>query len=86
MDYTFAHKIHVPLLPLTRSIAVHALNGQALPTIAFTTGPITLTVSGNHTETTSFYILDSPLAPVVLGHPWLIKHNPKIDWQQRSVL
>ena len=86
MDYTFAHKIHVPLLPLTRTIAVHALNGQALPNVSFTTGPITLIVSGNHTEITSFYILDSPLAPVVLGHPWLIKHNPRIDWQQGSVV
>ncbi|CAM4619083.1 unnamed protein product [Leuciscus chuanchicus] len=86
MDYTFALKIQVPLLPLTQVIAVNALNGQALPTISFTTGPITLIVSGNHTETTSFYILDSPLAPIVLGHPWLIEHNPKIDWQQQSVL
>ncbi|KAL0177380.1 hypothetical protein M9458_026274, partial [Cirrhinus mrigala] len=67
------------------SIAVHALNGQTLPTITTITEPITLTVSGNHRESISFYILDSPHAPVVLGHPWLIKHNPRIDWQLRSV-
>ncbi|KAI2651826.1 Transposon Tf2-6 polyprotein [Labeo rohita] len=66
MDYTFAHKIQAPLLPLTHTIAVHALNGQTLPTISFTTEPITLTVSGNH------------------RHPWLTKHNPRIDWQQKS--
>ncbi|KAI2667139.1 Transposon Tf2-9 polyprotein [Labeo rohita] len=64
---------------------VHALNGQTLPTITTITEPITLTVSGNHCESISFYILDSPHAPVVLGHPWLIKHNPRIDWQLRSV-
>ncbi|KAL0189919.1 hypothetical protein M9458_017018, partial [Cirrhinus mrigala] len=85
MDYTFALKIQAPLLPLTHTIAVHALNGQTLPTISFTTEPITLTVSGNHSEIISFYILDSPLAPIVLGHPWLTKHNPRIDWQQKSV-
>ncbi|KAL0154966.1 hypothetical protein M9458_049229, partial [Cirrhinus mrigala] len=67
------------------SIAVHALNGQTLPTITTITEPITLTVSGNHRESISFYILDSPHAPVVLGHPWLIKHNPRIDWQLRAV-
>jgi len=50
-----------------------------------TSGPLTLSVSGNHSETISFYILDSPLAPIVFGHPWLIKHYPKIDWQLRSV-
>ncbi|KAL0147031.1 hypothetical protein M9458_057555 [Cirrhinus mrigala] len=85
MDFSFARHNHVPLLPLTSSIAVHALNGQTLPTITTITEPITLTVSGNHRESISFYILDSPHAPVVLGHPWLIKHNPWIDWQLRSV-
>ncbi|KAI2662144.1 Transposon Tf2-9 polyprotein [Labeo rohita] len=85
MDFSFARHNHVPLLPLTSSIAVHALNGQTLPTITTITEPITLTVSGNHRESISFYILDSPHAPVVLGHPWLIKHNPRIDWQLRSV-
>ncbi len=25
------------------------------------------------------------MAPVVLGHPWFIRHNPKINWGQSSV-
>ncbi|KAG1929495.1 hypothetical protein F2P79_022926 [Pimephales promelas] len=48
------------------------------------TEEITLITSGNHTETISFLILDSPLAPVVLGHPWLIKHNPRVDWIHKA--
>ncbi|KAI2654015.1 Transposon Tf2-9 polyprotein [Labeo rohita] len=43
MDHAFARRTQVPLLPLTHTIAVHALNGQTLPTISFTTKPITLT-------------------------------------------
>ncbi|KAL0186755.1 hypothetical protein M9458_018425, partial [Cirrhinus mrigala] len=85
MDYSFARSNQVPLSPLTDPIAVNALNGQTLPKITFVTKPVTLTVSGNHSESIPFYILDSPLAPVVLGHPWLIKHNPRIDWQLQSV-
>ncbi|KAI2653996.1 Transposon Tf2-9 polyprotein [Labeo rohita] len=85
MDYSFALRNHVPLSPLTNTIAVSALNGQTLPKITLTTDPITLTVSGNHSESIPFYILDSPHAPVVLGHPWLVKHNPRIDWQLKSV-
>ncbi|KAI2662624.1 Retrotransposon-like protein 1 [Labeo rohita] len=85
MDYSFALRNHVPLSPLTNTIAVSALNGQILPKITLTTDPITLTVSGNHSESIPFYILDSPHAPVVLGHPWLVKHNPRIDWQLKSV-
>ncbi len=86
MDYSFAHKFQVPLFPLTHKIKVRALNGQDLPNITLTTGPITLVTSGNHIETLSFHILDSSLTPIVLGHPWLITHNPKIDWQQRAVV
>ncbi|XP_073693997.1 uncharacterized protein [Garra rufa] len=74
-----------PLLPLTDIIAVHALNGQSLPDITLITDSITLTVSGNHSESIPFYILDSPHAPIVLGHPWFTKHNPRIDWQLKSV-
>ncbi|KAI2646233.1 Transposon Tf2-6 polyprotein [Labeo rohita] len=85
MDYSFALRNHVPLSPLTNTIAVSAFNGQILPKITLTTDPITLTVSGNHSESIPFYILDSPHAPVVLGHPWLVKHNPRIDWQLKSV-
>ncbi len=84
MDHTFARKLQVPLRPLTHKIPVHVLNGQELPTISFITEDVTLITSGNHTETISFYILDTPLAPIVLGHPWLTRH-PKVDWQLKSV-
>ncbi len=80
------HKLQIPIKPLTHKISVHALNGHELPTISFTTGPVTLITSGNHTETISFLIMDSPLAPVVLGHPWLSSHNPRIDWHQKSIV
>uniref|UniRef100_A0A9J8BWS8 Reverse transcriptase/retrotransposon-derived protein RNase H-like domain-containing protein n=1 Tax=Cyprinus carpio carpio TaxID=630221 RepID=A0A9J8BWS8_CYPCA len=32
-----------------------------------------------------FYITDSPQSPIVLGHTWLQKHNPRIDWRLGSV-
>ncbi|KAI2646204.1 Transposon Tf2-9 polyprotein [Labeo rohita] len=43
IDYSFALRNHVPLSPLTNTIAVSALNGQTLPKITLTTDPITLT-------------------------------------------
>ncbi|KAG1928442.1 retrotransposable element [Pimephales promelas] len=86
MDFNFARTFQIPLRSLDHRISVHALNGQELPTISHRTEDITLITSGNHTETISFLILDSPLAPVVLGHPWLIKHNPRVDWIHKAVL
>jgi len=69
MDHNFARRFQIPLKPLTHQIAVHTLNGHELPTISLSTEDITLITSGNYTEIILFYILDSPLAPVVLGHP-----------------
>lgn len=69
MDFKLAHKLQIPITSLTHKISVNALNGQELPNISHTTEPITLITSGNHTETLSFLLMDSPLAPLVLGSP-----------------
>uniref|UniRef100_A0A8C1EY99 Gypsy retrotransposon integrase-like protein 1 n=1 Tax=Cyprinus carpio carpio TaxID=630221 RepID=A0A8C1EY99_CYPCA len=86
LDSTLAHRLHIPLRPLPHHITVHALNGQKLPVISHVTEDITLITSGNHSETISFHILDSPLAPIVLGPPWLLLHNPKVDWSSNTIL
>ncbi len=39
-----------------------------------------LILSGNHHEHTELFVISSPLAPIVLGLPWLKTHNPHIDW------
>ncbi|KAL0173539.1 hypothetical protein M9458_029507, partial [Cirrhinus mrigala] len=76
----------VTLVALSQPIAVHALNGLSLPSITHTTGPVRLITSGNHTETIHFLLTDSPVTPVVLGHPWLVLHSPHINWSQNSIL
>lgn len=40
--------------------------------------------SGDHHET-SFYIIWSPTAPLVLGLPWHKLYNPHIDWFAYSI-
>ncbi|KAL0192085.1 hypothetical protein M9458_010381, partial [Cirrhinus mrigala] len=85
MDWNFARLLHVPITPLTLKISVNALNGQSLPCITHTTAPITMITSGNHKEELTFLLITSPMVPVVLGHPWLVHHNPKVDWGHDSV-
>lgn len=48
--------------------------------------PVSLFVSGNNHEEIEFYILHSSLSPIILGHDWLVKHNPHIDWQNSLVM
>ncbi|XP_073714245.1 uncharacterized protein [Misgurnus anguillicaudatus] len=85
MDFNFACKTKIPLTSLKHPIAPFALDGHKFPVITQTTIPVSLITSGNHTEI-SFLITDSPQTPIVLGHTWLHKHNPRIDWRLGSVI
>ena len=41
---------------------------------------------GHHNEVISFLITKTPGTSVILGMPWLKKHNPRIDWIDQTVL
>ncbi len=77
LDISLAQLLHIPMVSLHHKISVSALNGQSLPEISLSMVPITLITSGNHSETITFLVTNSPLASVVLGHPWLTQHNPR---------
>jgi len=41
---------------------------------------------GNHSELLSFFVAELAAEhPVILGIPWLAKHNPNINWIDRSL-
>ncbi len=86
LDSDLAYRLRLPVIALSQPIAVHALNGLSLPSITHTTGPLRLVTSGNHVETIQFLLTDTPVTPVVLGHPWLVLHNPHFNWSQSSIL
>ncbi len=85
IDERWAMEQGIPLLDLNDTTTVFALDGRALSTVRRSTCPLSLTVSGNHRETISFFVFQSPYTPIVLGHPWLTQHNPQIDWVKGSV-
>lgn len=67
-------------------LSVHALSGQRPPDITHVSEPLSLSLSGNHTERICFFTFKAPLMPLVLGHPWLVLHNPHIDWEKGKVM
>ncbi len=75
IDERWARDHDIPLVDLEDTTTVFALDGRVLSTVHRVTIPVSLTVSGNHQETISFYIFQSPFTPIVLGHPWLTQHN-----------
>ncbi len=34
----------------------------------------------------AFHLISSPELPLILGHPWLTRHNPHINWSSGEVL
>ena len=39
---------------------------------------------GEHTEHITFFLIDSPAFSLVLGHSWLVRRKPQVDWGQRG--
>lgn len=85
MDWGLARRLRVKTETVSRPIRARALNGNLLFTITHITEPIALTID-NHNELMSFYLFHSPAHTMILGHPWLIRHNPHIDWPTGRIL
>uniref|UniRef100_A0A8C5MK16 Retrotransposon gag domain-containing protein n=1 Tax=Leptobrachium leishanense TaxID=445787 RepID=A0A8C5MK16_9ANUR len=88
MDTTFALEKGIPCVEKNPPIAIRAIDGRPLsnPYISKETSPISMSVGVLHKETVVCQLLSASSCPVVLGYPWLQKHNPVIDWRRNTVL
>ena len=73
-------KLGIATVPLASPMRPCALTGASLKEIQRATKPVKISISGNHQEEMVFLVLQSPRFPLVLGKPWLRKHNPQVDW------
>ena len=48
------------------------------------TGPLLLKI-GEHSEWVVLNVIRSPSYSVILGVPWLRRHNPTINWKDKTV-
>lgn len=80
LDFAFAQKQHIPLIPLDRPIRLRVVDGRDSSAGAITHfADLTLSI-GHHTEMTRFYATKLGRYDVILGHPWLRKHDPKVSY------
>lgn len=84
MDTRAAKEWRVPL-EITRPRVANSISGQKIGYITHATAPLKMRVSGNHQEEIKLHLIDSPHSPVILGHPWMAKHNPKLDWGKHEI-
>uniref|UniRef100_A0A8C5DKJ9 Retrotransposon gag domain-containing protein n=1 Tax=Gouania willdenowi TaxID=441366 RepID=A0A8C5DKJ9_GOUWI len=85
LDQQVALQAGIELETLSAPVSTLALDGRLLARVTHKTAPVNLVLSGNHREQIQFYILSAPTTPLILGHPWLVQHNPTIDWKEGRV-
>lgn len=86
LDYSTPKDWGIPAIPLSSPVTVWGLSGQPIATITHTTPRVSLVVSGNHHESVVLFLLESPHARLVLGHPWLVQHSPHVDWSGSQIM
>ncbi len=77
IDINFANSYNLPLVTCETRLAVTALDGRPLGPglVQFKTQVLTLKTGSLHIERICLFAIDSPQNPVILGLPWLEKHN-----------
>eukprot|EP00121_Abeoforma_whisleri_P016044 Awhi_evm3s14741 len=85
IDVNFVLTHNLPTVRLKTPIPVKLSDGSiSNHGIEMITKPISLRIGG-HSEKISFFVTKLDNYPLVLGIPWLQKHNPSINWSKMSV-
>ena len=85
MNPRFQEARQVLTKPLSHVIPVAGLDGEVLSGgVSEETVTLPMSVYG-HPELIKFNILETGEYDIVLGIPWLRKHNPSIDWQSGQI-
>lgn len=87
MDHNEACRLGLVLLPKAVPEDVYAVDGRRLVTgpIGQHTGVLPMRYGRNHLEQIDFNIIRAPQYGVILGLPWLQKHNPFVDWPTHRI-
>ena len=90
VDSGLVDRLHIPRVQKSLPESVHAVDGKPLTSGLITEHTIpmsicTKTETGLHTEVLRFNIIDAPQYGFILGLPWLVLHNPAIDWEKKSL-
>ncbi len=88
MSLNFAQEHDIPLIRCLSPLAVEAVDGRPLGTGKITplTSRLKLTTGALHQESIQFYIIPTVHASVILGLPWLRRHNPNISWRDSQII
>ena len=85
IDRHYAKSSCFNLVKLTQPIPVYNINGTLNEAGSITEVVSPILCYKNHSERTTFAVCGLGKQKLILGHSWLWKHNPEIDWVTQEV-
>jgi hypothetical protein len=85
VDQEFVHKSGLKTRILLHLIKVYNINGTLNQGGSITEEIMLMMSHRGHKERAVFEVCDLGKATLIVGHPWLQKHNPEINWKTGEV-
>ncbi|OMH85880.1 hypothetical protein AX774_g556 [Zancudomyces culisetae] len=88
IDINVAKKLKLLPSPLDIPFSIESIDGNMLSTtgINHVYNDIKVSIGNGHTENINLHPIQSVHGHVILGMPWLKKHNPSINWDTFDIL
>ncbi|KAK3568081.1 hypothetical protein QTP86_030309 [Hemibagrus guttatus] len=88
IDGALMEKLRIPTFPCVPSLRITAIDSQPIGEgyLKRQTELLQFRVGLFHQEHLAFYITSSPANPVILGFPWLRRHDPQISWHSGELV
>ena len=85
IDVEYVRTQKVQAHPLSHAIPVYNIDGTPNEAGSIKEGVDLICTFGDHSEHVTFLITSLGSMGIILGHTWLVKHNPEIDQQTDEV-
>ncbi|KAK3548422.1 hypothetical protein QTP70_012843 [Hemibagrus guttatus] len=88
IDGALVERLGIPTFPCVPSLRITAIDSQPIGEgyLKRQTELLEFRVGLFHQERLAFYVTSSPVNPVILGFPWLRRHDPQIFWRSGELV
>ncbi|KAK3574653.1 hypothetical protein QTP86_011574 [Hemibagrus guttatus] len=88
VDRGLVEELGIPIFPCVPALRITAIDSQPIGEgyLKHQTRLLDFQVGLFHYERLAFYVTSSPANPVILGFPWLRRHDPHISWRSGELV
>ncbi|KAK3544114.1 hypothetical protein QTP86_001824 [Hemibagrus guttatus] len=88
IDRALVEELGIPTFPCVLALRITAIDSQPIGEgyLKHQTELLEFQVGLFHYEQLSFYVTSLPANPVILGFPWLRRHDPHISWRSGELM